>query len=82
MADAVAKLRIVSALWTGALALSAALVAAGRHWQEPLPIRADVVMALLLLPPFVVALALALRWRLPAARHGAESAPSSNHSQV
>jgi hypothetical protein len=40
------------------------------------------VVALLLLPPLAVALALALRWRLPAAGHGAESAPSSTDSQA
>jgi|694.fasta_scaffold00577_41 hypothetical protein len=82
MAVSAAKLGVMAALWSGALALSAALVAAGRHWPEPLPVRAGAVVALLLLPPLAVALALALRWRLPAAGHGAESAPSSTDSQA
>lgn len=77
-----AKLRAVTALWAAALALSAALAAAGRRWPDPLPIRADVVAALLLLPPLVVALALLGRWRLPAAVQGAESAPSSEDTQA
>jgi hypothetical protein len=76
------KLLILAGLWGAALALSAALVAAGRRWPEPLPIRSDAVLALLLLLPLLVALALAARWRLPAAGHGAESAPSSNDRQA
>ncbi|MFM7360701.1 MAG: hypothetical protein ACKO6F_09475 [Cyanobium sp.] len=76
------KLRTVAGLWALALGLSAALVAAGRHWPAPLPIRTDAVLALLVLPPLAVALGLLGRWRLPAAAHGAESAPSSDPSQA
>jgi hypothetical protein len=82
MAFPASKLLAVAALWSGALALSASLAAAGRHWPEPLPIRADVVVALLVLPPLAVAVALAVRWRLPAAGRGAESPPSSNITQA
>ncbi len=60
-----AKIRAVARLWALALALSAALVAAGEHWSAPPPIRGDWVAALVLLPPLAMALWLLGRWALP-----------------
>lgn len=62
------KLAQLALLWGVALALSALLVAAGRHWSQPLlaqawalrdpqaPLR--LVLALLVLPPLAMALVL------------------------
>ena len=50
------KIRAVARLWALALALSAALAAAGERWSAPLPIRGDWVAALVLLPPLAMAL--------------------------
>lgn len=51
--------------WAVALAASAALVAAGNRWPEPLAIRPALVWGLVLLPPGLMALLLLRRWRLP-----------------
>ena len=55
-----AALLPVLRLWLLALALSALLVAAGRHWPEPLQPDGRLVWPLLLLPPALLAFAL---WR-------------------
>ncbi|MEI7666234.1 MAG: hypothetical protein WCI65_09335 [Synechococcaceae cyanobacterium ELA263] len=62
-----AKLRQVLQLWALALAISAALVAAGQRWSEPLVIRDSLVWGLLLLPSLVMVLVVLGRWSLPAA---------------
>jgi len=67
------KLRSVLGLWALALGLSALLAAAGRRWSEPLPIRADLVATLLLVPPLATTVWLLRHWRLPAAAEGGES---------
>ncbi len=53
--------------WVLALVMSAALVAAGARWPEPLSIWPPLVWALLLVPPALMALLLLLRWPLPSA---------------
>jgi hypothetical protein len=68
----------VARLWALALALSALLAAAGVRWPAPLPIRADLVGALLVLPPLVVALVLLRRWSLPG--EGGESIRTSEEN--
>ena len=60
------KLRALLRSWALALAVSAALVAAGERWPEPLPIQSALVWSLVLLPPALIAAVLLLRWRLPA----------------
>lgn len=67
------KLLGVGRLWSLALLLSALLAAAGARWPGPLPILPGLVAALVLLPPLLMALVLALRWRLPPALEGGES---------
>ncbi len=62
-----AKLRQVLQLWALALAISAALVAAGQRWSESLVIRDSLVWGLLLLPSLVMVLVVLGRWSLPAA---------------
>ncbi len=62
----VTKLRALLRSWALALAVSAALVAAGERWPEPLPIQPLLVWSLVLLPPALMAVVLLLRWRLPA----------------
>lgn len=66
------KLRALLRSWALALAVSAALVAAGEHWPEPLPIQPALVWSLVLGPPALIAVLLLLRWRL-AAGDGRES---------
>lgn len=61
----VTKLRALLRSWALALAVSAALVAAGDRWPEPLPIQPALVWSLVLLPPVLMAVVLLLRWRLP-----------------
>ena len=60
-----AKLRELLRSWALALAVSAALVAAGDRWPHPLVIRPALVWTLVLLPPAVMAAVLLLRWPLP-----------------
>ena len=57
-----AKLRTLLRSWALALALSAALVAAGERWPQPLPIQPPVVWSLVLLPPLLMAALLLWRW--------------------
>jgi hypothetical protein len=44
--------------------MSAALAAAGQRWPDPLPIRGELILALLLAPPLAVLAWLLWRWRL------------------
>jgi hypothetical protein len=74
------KIRFIAALWALALALSALLAGAGERWSAPLPIRGDLVAALLLLPPLATALVVLLRWPLPV--DARESSRSSEESQA
>jgi hypothetical protein len=60
-----AKIRQVLQLWAFALAISAALAAAGQRWSEPLPMRDWLIWALLLLPSLGMVLLLLRRWSLP-----------------
>jgi len=60
------KLLEVGRLWSAALLLSTLLAAAGLRWPQPLPVQPSVVVALVLGPPLLMALAVLLRWRLPA----------------
>jgi hypothetical protein len=76
----VAKLRAVARLWAFALAFSALLAAAGQRWPQPLPIRGDLVAALLVLPPLAMAVLLLARWSLPG--EGGESDPNSEDTQA
>jgi hypothetical protein len=69
----VAKLRDLLRSWALALALSAALVAAGEHWPEPLVIRPALVWSLVLLPPLLMAVVLLVRWPLPEPASGQET---------
>jgi hypothetical protein len=72
------KFRQIAGLWAFALVLSAALAAAGQRWPVAPSPRADVVVALLLLPPLLTALAVLARWRLPG--EGTESVRSSQET--
>jgi hypothetical protein len=58
------KTGAVLRLWALALALSAALVAAGERWPEPLVPAGGAIAALLLGPPLLMTLWLLRRWRL------------------
>jgi hypothetical protein len=62
-----AQLSYLLPYWVLALVMSAALVAAGARWPEPLSIWPPLVWALLLVPPALMALLLLLRWPLPSA---------------
>ena len=73
-----AKIRQVLLLWVIALAISAALAAAGQRWPEPLPLRDAPIWALLLLPSLVMVALLLGRWSLPT---GPESAPSGQERE-
>ena len=77
------KWRQVAWLWLLALGFSALLVAAGRHWPQPLVITPWLVWLLVLGPPAVMALWLAARWSLPPGGEGGESSggPQSIHSK-
>jgi hypothetical protein len=74
------KIRQIAWLWALALVLSALLAAAGQRWPTPLPIRGELVAALLLLPPLATALVVLLRWRLPG--EGTESKPTSEETRA
>ncbi len=73
----VAKALTVLPSWAVALLLSALLVAAGHRWSDPLQPTAPVVWTLLLLPPALMALWIAVRWRRPLAGEGGESTGST-----
>jgi hypothetical protein len=77
------KWRQVAWLWVLALGFSALLVAAGRHWPEPLVITPRSIWLLVLAPPAAMALWLAGRWTLPPGGEGGESSSGSQsiHSQ-
>ena len=60
-----AKLRDLLRSWALALAVSAALVAAGDRWPAPLEIHPPLVWSLVLIPPALMALVLLLRWPVP-----------------
>lgn len=68
-----AKFRQLALLWGLSLGLSAALVAAGRRWPDPLTPQALSVWCLLLLPPLGTAFWLLRSWRLPPNGEGGES---------
>jgi len=70
----------VARLWTLALALSGLLVWAGQRWSSPPPIRADLVLALLLLPPLATVVVVLRRWALPV--EGTESVPTSEETRA
>lgn len=55
------KVRSIARLWALALVLSALLAAAGERWPQPLPPRADLALALVLVPPLLMAAWLLLR---------------------
>ena len=74
------KLGPVARLWTLALALSGLLAWAGQRWSAPPPIRADLVVALLLLPPLATALVVLWRWTLP--DEGTESTRTSEEKRA
>jgi len=71
-----AKLRQVAWVWGLSLALAAALAAAGARWPEPLPPRADVALALVLLPPLAMFL-----WLLSRGREGDGRGGESLHTR-
>lgn len=59
-----AKLPQLLGLWGLALVMSAALAAAGQRWPDPLAIRGDLILVLLLAPPLAVLAWLLVHWRL------------------
>jgi hypothetical protein len=74
------KIAPVARLWLLSLALSALLAAAGARWSAPLPVRGDLVVALLLLPPLATALVVLGRWPLPV--EGTESFRTSEEKRA
>jgi hypothetical protein len=70
----------VARLWIFALGLSGLLAWAGQRWSAPPPIRADLVVALLLLPPLATALLVLRRWALPV--EGTESVRTSEETRA
>ncbi|MFM7312694.1 MAG: hypothetical protein ACKO0M_05930 [Cyanobium sp.] len=74
--------RSVLRVWSLALALSAALAAAGERWPDTLPIRPAAIWALVLLPPLLMVLVLVSGWSLPGAatRQGGESDPTDREN--
>jgi hypothetical protein len=71
----VITLRAALRSWALALALSAAMVAAGDRWPDPLAINPVLVWSLVLLPPALMAVTLLLNWsagvqRAPAGEGG------------
>ncbi|MDA0717266.1 MAG: hypothetical protein O2839_03475 [Cyanobacteria bacterium] len=52
-------------VWLLALAISAALAAAGERWPQPLPLLQGVVWLLVGLPPLLMGLWLLTHWSLP-----------------
>lgn len=59
-----AKILQVALLWAIALAASCLLTLAGRLWPAPPPPRADLALALVVLPPVGMAILLLRRWQL------------------
>ncbi|MFN7898910.1 MAG: hypothetical protein ACK5N0_04470 [Synechococcaceae cyanobacterium] len=59
-----AKLPQLLGLWGLALVISAALAAAGQRWPDPLPIRGDLILVVLLAPPLAVLAWLLMHWSL------------------
>ncbi|TVS05682.1 MAG: hypothetical protein EA413_05925 [Cyanobium sp. PLM2.Bin73] len=74
-------LRSVLGLWALALALSAALAAAGARWPTPLAPDGRLVWALVLGPPLLMALWLAASWRLPQDPPGGDRGESGDQAQ-
>jgi ABC-type molybdate transport system permease subunit len=60
-------------VWALALAISAALVAAGERWPQPLPLQQGVVWLLVSLPPLLMGLWLLTHWSLPHPDRGESS---------
>ena len=60
-------------VWALALALSAALAAAGERWPQSLPLQQGVVWLLVGLPPLLVGLWLLTHWSLPHPDRGESS---------
>lgn len=73
-----AKISQLLGLWGLALAMSAALVSAGQRWHDPLPVRGDLILALLLAPALAVVAWLLGRWRLDVATLQPSSDPGAN----
>lgn len=74
-----AKLQQLLGLWSLALAMSAALTAAGQRWHEPLPVRGDLILVLLLAPALAVVAWLLGHWRLDSPTLRPPSDPGPNH---
>ncbi|MCP9819559.1 hypothetical protein KBZ18_08645 [Synechococcus sp. Cruz-9H2] len=49
--------------WSLALLISALLVSAGQRWPDPLPVVAWQVWGLVLIPPLLMGVWIASRWR-------------------
>ena len=60
-------------VWALALAISAALAAAGERWPQPLPLQQGVVWLLVGLPPLLVGLWLLTHWSPPDPDRGESS---------
>lgn len=75
------KGRSLALVWGLSLVLSAALVAAGRRWPEPLTPRSLPVWCLLLLPPLATGLWLLRGWRLSPDGEGGQSEASNQEQQ-
>ncbi len=73
--------RGVLGLWALALALSAALAAAGERWPAPLALDGGLVWALVLGPPLLMALWLLANWRLEPAAGTADRGESGDRAQ-
>ena len=72
---ATSPVRALLRSWALALALSAALAAAGARWPQPLPPLPGAVGALLLLPTLAMALLLRAGWSLGPAGPDQRSTP-------
>ncbi|SBO44135.1 hypothetical protein [Cyanobium sp. NIES-981] len=76
-----AEARSVLRLWALALALSAALVAAGDRWPQPLRPDPGAVVALVLGVPVLMALLVLLRWPLPQPRAAPPGGPAGHRGE-
>jgi hypothetical protein len=82
MANLPTKLQQIGLLWFLALGMSAALVAAGRRWPDPLTLASGPIWTLLLLPPLAMALWLLGGWSLPpAGQEGQSEAPTQEQQR-